>query len=993
MNKRQIELYLVKAFFVFSLVGLLGSCGGGGSDTPEPTPLDQSGVGSVQVDVAETVPEAAASKIVKISTLAETKRVGSDGAVINIVGGVEPVVAEDKNGDMVLLSIAVNADAARVKLDAKTTARSLVHLSPAFLLRTSDERASLVLGLRKSNADFSSLILLITDHLQAGTSWSDDTQIHILASQVASGLLQKSATTVTLSKAKIYNTIKQQGEPPYLGVSNNSIDFRNPQLIHYAAQVFDAQNGSALYPFGLPVEGRQSFLDLVDEITEYGSLPPSTNSNKQYVIYFSRGGLTAYDNLTATTDYAAAVYNALNVVIKSVILAVSSKSPNTGAILQQVFGMLPWESVVRYGAELSNAAATGSKVEVAKSLIRISGELTPLVQDVLADSATNAVLGVATNPGLYGKFAKLLGTTFKVLSSKAEQGMNLLAAVPGTVEFAYDFITSARIATYLVSVSPDGILTAVKALGEDNVTPANNIVRDFFASNQPSGVTATRNSDGSVTVSWSADADIWGYKIYDQNFVLISTDDINLLVGSNGSTSYTIPASLNVTSIYISSVNSLGTESITVAMPATSDDHGNDIATATTITENTSTVGELEKGGDIDYFRVEIVGDGTLNVYTTGGTFTFGELLDSTGRGIVSDDDSGSSLNFRLSQAVTSGTYYVRVRGDYDTTTGAYTLVSEYTGNVASPSSVQVREGDGEIALSWNTVTGAESYTLYWGVSSGQGAGGILLAASSPATITGLTNGVTYSFMVSATVGGVEGVRSAEVFGTPYAVPVIISPLNDTGITWGGNYPDGNNITCIGETIAEQDCSHGRDAQAATGTLTKVGGGQAGFDFTKLDANGNALPFSATRWNCVRDNHTGLVWEVKTTDGGIHNESNTYRWGGKTALLTGTFGTRYNDWDTLVDGSNAGSGLCGFTDWRVPSREELLSIVNYNQAWPVIDTAYFSNTVGGNYWSASPVAGDSGLAWGVDFDNGYVTFKYRSRYNVSYRVRLVRGGQ
>ena len=26
----------------------------------------------------------------------------------------------------------------------------------------------------------------------------------------------------------------------------------------------------------------------------------------------------------------------------------------------------------------------------------------------------------------------------------------------------------------------------------------------------------------------------------------------------------------------------------------------------------------------------------------------------------------------------------------------------------------------------------------------------------------------------------------------------IIIPLNDTGITWGGNYPDGNNTTCTG---------------------------------------------------------------------------------------------------------------------------------------------------------------------------------------------------
>ena len=213
---------------------------------------------------------------------------------------------------------------------------------------------------------------------------------------------------------------------------------------------------------------------------------------------------------------------------------------------------------------------------------------------------------------------------------------------------------------------------------------------------------------------------------------------------------------------------------------------------------------------------------------------------------------------------------------------------------------------------------------------------------------------------------------------------------NDTGITWGGNYSSGNNTTCIGETITEQDCNKGRDAQAAAGTLTKTGAGQAGFDFTKLDANGNALEASATSWSCVRDNYTSLVWEVKTTDGGIHDASNTYRWGGKTALLTGTFGTQYNDWDTLVDGANAGSGLCGFTDWRIPGREELRSIVNYNQVNPVIDTDYFPNTSPDYYWSASPYANDSSSAWGVGFMYGGGDYSYR---DITYRVRLVRDGE
>lgn len=206
--------------------------------------------------------------------------------------------------------------------------------------------------------------------------------------------------------------------------------------------------------------------------------------------------------------------------------------------------------------------------------------------------------------------------------------------------------------------------------------------------------------------------------------------------------------------------------------------------------------------------------------------------------------------------------------------------------------------------------------------------------------------------------------------------------LNDTGITWGGNYPEGNNATCTGEAVGQQDCSHGRDA-----THNDDSDGHAGFSFTKLDVNGIRLIASATEWACVLDNVTGFVWEVKATDGGIHDASNTYRWGGKGA---DPFGTEfYADWDVLVDGSNTES-LCGYSDWRVPRRNELVSIVDYGQSNPAIDSAYFPNINLWNYWSASASAYSSDHAWYVYFDYGNPNNYLRGSRG---GVRLVRGGQ
>ena len=211
-----------------------------------------------------------------------------------------------------------------------------------------------------------------------------------------------------------------------------------------------------------------------------------------------------------------------------------------------------------------------------------------------------------------------------------------------------------------------------------------------------------------------------------------------------------------------------------------------------------------------------------------------------------------------------------------------------------------------------------------------------------------------------------------------------ISKLNDTGITWGGNYPEGNNTTCTSNIDAPQDCHQGRDA-----TRNDNADGHAGFSYTKLDQSGNSLPATAATWSCVRDNVTGLVWEGKTDDGGIHDRDNTYRWGGTTALGTG-YGTYYPDWDTLVDGSNS-QRLCGFSDWRVPTRAELQGLVHYGRINPTIDTDYFPNTPASYFWSASPSGDSSSYAWGVHFRNG-LAYGYYPRSG-NYHVRLVRSGQ
>jgi len=128
---------------------------------------------------------------------------------------------------------------------------------------------------------------------------------------------------------------------------------------------------------------------------------------------------------------------------------------------------------------------------------------------------------------------------------------------------------------------------------------------------------------------------------------------------------------------------------------ADADDHGNTIATATLVGQNSTTDGNIETTGDNDYFRINVTGIGTLLVQTTGGTDTYGYLLDVTGVPLIEDDDAGAENNFQLSYAVTAGTYYVRVR-HYAAGTGDYQLVTSFTSALAlsvSPATQSVAAG------------------------------------------------------------------------------------------------------------------------------------------------------------------------------------------------------------------------------------------------------------------------------------------------------------
>jgi len=233
-----------------------------------------------------------------------------------------------------------------------------------------------------------------------------------------------------------------------------------------------------------------------------------------------------------------------------------------------------------------------------------------------------------------------------------------------------------------------------------------------------------------------------------------------------------------------------------------------------------------------------------------------------------------------------------------------------------------------------------------------------------------------------------------------------VVPLNDTGQT--ACYDSaGAVVSCA---TNKDDGNYGRDAAYAAGALTKTGAGNAGFDFTKIANNGTTLGAGAalggnpTDWACTRDNVTGLTWEVKTTDGGLRDWSNTYTWystdsasnGGNAGTASGGACTGSINCDTqsyvaAVNALNSGAGLCNHNDWRMPSGQELHSLFDSSAGWiPWIDATYFPNTQADSFWSANNYSPDPAYAWLEFLGYGWIGTRFKTD---SIYVRLVRGGQ
>lgn len=327
------------------------------------------------------------------------------------------------------------------------------------------------------------------------------------------------------------------------------------------------------------------------------------------------------------------------------------------------------------------------------------------------------------------------------------------------------------------------------------------------APSAPTGVTAVGGSK-QVSISWSAVSGATSYNLYRSTTSGVTPSNGTRI---SGVTSPYVNTGLSDGTAYyyvVTAVNSVGESAASSEASATTNPPPPTVTAAPT--------GVTATGGaqQVSVSWSSVTGALSYNLYwstTSGVTVANGTEI------------AGASSPYVQTGLADSTTYYyivtaVNIAGESPASAQASATTAAPAPTIpAAPAGVTATGGTKQVSISWNGVGNATSYNLYWSITSGvtPANGTKVTGASSPYVQTGLADGASYYYIVTALNSAGESAASAQATATTTTPTPAFDALAFYNTA-------GNCITCHGAPSGFTGGRTAADLQSAISSISAM---------------------------------------------------------------------------------------------------------------------------------------------------------------------------